>query len=178
MAQATYSVDIIAKLLMLTPRRVQQLANDGVFPKGERGKYELVPTVQGYIKFLKDRAIGGDVQGDDSEHKRRLMKARADIAEMEAERMAGELVPVDAVEKTWTDIVARFRARMLAVPPKAAPLTSVDATVEGNHEIIETFIHEGLAELAATPIISIEATETGGGSDDEDGGAAPETDDL
>ena len=100
MSTATYPVTTIAKLLILTPRWVQHLAREGVIPKSERGRYELVPAVQGYIRYLRDRAIGADLPDGGGDHKIRLLKARADIAEYEAERMAGELAPVDEVEKS------------------------------------------------------------------------------
>ena len=75
-------------------------------PKGERGRYELVASVQGYIKYLKDRAIGGDIPADAiGDHKVRLLKARADIAEFESERLAESLIPADEVEKVWTAAV-------------------------------------------------------------------------
>lgn len=175
---ATYPVETIAQLLDLTPRRVQQLSAEGVIPKAERGRYELVPAVKGYVRFLKERAINADVSGDQTtEHKRRLMKARADIAEFEAQRLAGELVPVDQVEKVWTEIVSRFRQRALAVSPKAAPLTAVDPTTEGCAEIIETYINEALAELASTDVVAVTVDESRA-SGVRDGGATAETDDL
>ena len=69
MAQATYSLDVIAKLLDISPRRVQQLSSDGVIPRASRGKYELVPAVQGYIRFLRGRAINADVNdGEEGDH--------------------------------------------------------------------------------------------------------------
>jgi hypothetical protein len=178
MSATTYPVETIAKLLGLTPRRVQQLSGEGVIPKAERGRYELVPAVQGYIKYLKDRAIGGDLPNDEGVNKGRLLKARADIAEMEAERLAGDLAPVDQIEKAWTEIVARFRQRSLSVAPKAAPLVAVETTTEACHEIIETYIHEALAELAATPVVGLAEPDKGGDGDDEDGGTSPEIDDL
>lgn len=166
----TYPVAVIAQLLDLTPRRVNQLSAEGIIPKSERGRWELVPAVKGYIRYLRDKAIKGDVGGDESAHKQRLLKARADIAEMEAERLSGELVSANAVEKAWTDIVARFRVRILAIPPKAAPLVLGEQSTDAIHATIESLVHEALAELAATPIVSLEdeprSSDDGG---DEDG---------
>ena len=45
MSTPTYPVSTIAKLFNLTERRVQQLASEGVIPKPERGKYDLVASV-------------------------------------------------------------------------------------------------------------------------------------
>ena len=178
-APSTYPLGTIAKLLLLTERRVQQLAKEGHIPRAERGRYELVPAVQGYIRYLRDRAINGDVGPDgEASDKARLMKARADIAEMEAQRLSEELVPVQEVERAAADMVARFRARSLSIPSKAAPMVAVEAATESCHEIIETFVHEALAELSATEIHSRAAA---GGADapgGEGGGAAAEADDL
>ena len=62
-------------------------------------------------------------------------------------------------------MVSRFRQRSLSVAPKAAPLVAVETATEACHEIIETFIHEALAELAATEVVVVD--ESG-----EDNGAA------
>lgn len=59
-ATPTYPVATIADLLMVSERRVQQLAKEGVIPKAERGRYELVPTVQGYIRYLQERSVHSD----------------------------------------------------------------------------------------------------------------------
>jgi hypothetical protein len=179
-ATTTYPVEIIARVLKLTPRRVQQLANEGVIPKAAKNRYALVPAVHGYIDFLKARAIGADLPEESGEHKRRLLKARADIAEMEASRLSGEQVSVEDVERTWTEIAARFRQRTLAVAPKAAPMVAVETSIDACHEIIETFIHEALAELAATPVVADNEVAIGarGAGDADDHGAAAEVDDL
>src|SRR5262245_18132225 len=131
METATYPLGTIAKLLMLSERRVRQLSAEGVVCKASRGRYELVPTIQGYIKFLRGRVLDLDSPDGETSHKTRLLKARADLAEYEAQRLAGKLVPVEEVEKTWCEIVSRFRQRTLAVAPKAAPLAAVESTAEG-----------------------------------------------
>jgi len=168
--QVSYPVKLISKLLMLTERRVQQLSKEGVLPKGERGRYELVASVQGYIKFLRDRAIGEDLPGDAvSSNRARILKARADIAELEAERLAGSLIPASEVQSTWVAAVSRFRQKALAIPVKAAPLVSVETEIDACHEIVETFVHEALAELAATVV---QAAGASGGDGADAGGVS------
>src|SRR3972149_9929233 len=95
MAAQTYPVAVISKLLDLTPRRVQHLANEGVIPKAEKGRYELVPAVRGYIRYLRDRAIGADALPDESARasRARLLKAQAEAQEMENAKVRGELLP-------------------------------------------------------------------------------------
>ena len=45
--QILHKVAVIARFLNLTERRVQQLARDGIIPKAEKGKYDLVRCVAG-----------------------------------------------------------------------------------------------------------------------------------
>ena len=40
-----------------------RLVADGVVPRTERGRYELVPCVHAYIRYLRDRSVGGDLKG-------------------------------------------------------------------------------------------------------------------
>ena len=78
MSTPAYPVSTIAKLFNLTERRVQQLASDGVIPKADRGKYDLVACVRGYIGFLQDRAFGKEVIHADAHQERaRLLRAQA-----------------------------------------------------------------------------------------------------
>jgi hypothetical protein len=46
-------VTIVAKLLNLTRRRIQQLAQGGIIPNPENGKYDLIACLTGYIKYLR-----------------------------------------------------------------------------------------------------------------------------
>lgn len=147
----TFPLETICKLLDLTPQRVSQLVNMGVIPKKERGRYELVPVVRGYIHYLRERAIKGDAQsaGDDySTHRARLTKAKADMAEMEREQMANRLIPAADVEKAWTDVVANMRAKMLSIPTVAAADAQAAQTLSEAKQVLKERIHDALAELS------------------------------
>ena len=142
----------MAKLLELTPRRLQQLVAEGVIPRAQRGRYELIPVVQGYVRYLRSRAIAGDGQGGDPGDRARLVRAKADIAEMEAERMRGNLVPADEADEAWQPIATTIRQRCLATPTRAAPLVAVETNVNICHEIIETFVKDALADIASLKV--------------------------
>jgi hypothetical protein len=174
---ATHPVGTIAKLLMLTERRVQQLSNEGIIPKAERGRYELVPAVQGYIRYLGDRNLG-EMPGSTDDHKKRLLKARADLAEMEAAQLSGSLVKAELAEEVWSQAMSRVRQRMLSVAPKAAPVVAVETSAEVCHEAIEAFVHEALAELAGVTIQGSEGAGEGDSEPIQDIGTAAEADDF
>src|SRR5918997_5815277 len=97
-APATYPAETIARLLDLTPRRVQQLVAEGVIPRAERGRYEVVPVVRAYVRYLRERAMASEVGQDAfAQHRARLTKARADMAELEHAQMLRDLVPAAQV---------------------------------------------------------------------------------
>jgi phage terminase Nu1 subunit (DNA packaging protein) len=167
-APQTFPLDTICKLLDLTPQRVSQLVNMGVLPRKERGRYELVPVVRSYVKYLRDRAIKGDVQsGDDyATHRARLTKAKADMAEMEREQMAARLLPANDVEKAWTDVVANMRTKVLAIPTNAAADTQAARNLVEAKQVLKEKVNDALAELAEmrveviTPIRASDAEES------------------
>ena len=99
MAANAQPIAVIARLLDLSERRIQQLSREGVIPKAERGQYDLVAAVRGYVAYLRDLAVKAQAGAPDFGAERaRLIKAKADLAEMEADGRRGELLPADAVE--------------------------------------------------------------------------------
>jgi len=52
----TITIDVAAKVLMVTPEWVRRLTKDGWIAKTDRGRYRVVDVVQGYIRFLKRSA--------------------------------------------------------------------------------------------------------------------------
>ena len=103
MATNAQPIAVIARLLDLSERRIQQLSREGVIPKAERGQYDLVGAVRGYVAYLRDLAVKAQAGAPDFGAERaRLIKAKADLAEMEADGRRGELLPADAVEAAWT----------------------------------------------------------------------------
>ena len=57
MSTATQPIGVIARLLDLSERRVQQLSREGVIPKAERGQYDLIGSVRGYVRYLRDQVL-------------------------------------------------------------------------------------------------------------------------
>jgi phage terminase Nu1 subunit (DNA packaging protein) len=172
LATNSQPIGVIARLLDLSERRVQQLSRDGVIPKAERGQYDLVAAVRGYVAYLRDLAVKAQGGAPDFGVERaRLIKAKADIAEMEAEGRRGELLPAEAVEAAWTAILARLRARLLVLPDRLAPLCVEEATIAGVRDQIRKAVREALLELSETPVVAAEPEGAGAAGDDGAGGA-------
>ena len=147
--QILHKVTVIAKFLNLTERRVQQLARDGIIPKPEKGKYDLIRCVQKYVHYLQERAYGtGETPSDTYRERARLIKAQADKTEIEVATMRNQLVLLDIVEADWMKQVAACRMKLLALPSK----TAFEIAALENPTEIERFlkrtIYEALSELA------------------------------
>lgn len=118
-AAPTYPVAIIAKLLLLSDRRVQQLTKEGVIPKAERGRYELAPAVQGYVRFLQERSLRSDSSPIDYHmEKARLTKAQADSAEIEAAKARQDVASVKQIEKNLAGLFAEVRTNIRNIPDR------------------------------------------------------------
>ena len=113
----TYPAATMAKLLLLTPRRLQQLVTEGVVPKVERGRYELAPVIQAYIHYLRERTLPGTMNVVSlDEARQRKLSADARLAEIEVAKAESAVVNVEVIEKGWTDLVHAVRGRLLALP--------------------------------------------------------------
>lgn len=111
-----FTVQVIAKLLMIDERRIQQLVKEGWIPRGERGRYTLVESVQGYITYLKEH--GRETQRG-TEHAR-LARAQAMRVEMENFKRMGELQTTAQVEETTQGLVVMMKTSHAAIPGRLA----------------------------------------------------------
>jgi phage terminase Nu1 subunit (DNA packaging protein) len=177
MANPTIPVATLARLFNLTERRIQQLAKDGVIPKPEKGKYDLIASTQGYIKYLQDRAAGKDIEPRDTYIERaRLLKAQADKTEIEVKALNGDLIAAEQVELMWAGLVSSFRARMMALPVRCAHRVMNITGYQEIEEILRGHVNEALEELSRyepEPEQSAIVIEEGG----DDGGSATELED-
>ena len=160
-APATHPLGTISKLLDLSERRVQQLSREGIIPKAERGRYELVPAVQGYIRYLRDRSLEVGVVSIDVARQRKTA-AEAELAEIELAKARADVVGIEDVAKQWDTILTGVRTRLLAMPTKVAPMVAPETDQSLVKEVIEDAVHTALGELAA------------GLSDDTGGDAKPD----
>lgn len=144
----SHTVGTIARLLLLSERRVQQLSKEGVIPKNQHGRYELVPVVQAYVRFLQDRAMGRQGPDDYHKEKARLIKLQADRAQLDLDQMESRLVQAEDVVQAWENVLQAFKSKLLAIPTKAAPVIASETVPGQVQQILEDLIGETLAELA------------------------------
>ena len=128
MAENLQSTQIIAKIFGVSTRRVEQLKTEGIIKgQGKPTKYDLLPTIQTYIRYLSDKANGREKKQTDAEletqkleAESRYKKAKADMAELELKELKGELHRASDVEAITTDHVMFLRSMLMALPGKVA----------------------------------------------------------
>ena len=81
---------------------IANLATDRILPRADRGLFNLPACVQAYLRHKLVKAKAGDVTAHSLMAERsRLTKIKADAAEVEARKLAGELVPAADIEAAW-----------------------------------------------------------------------------
>lgn len=149
MAESSLSVPVaqIARIFHLTERRVQQLASDGIIPKAERGRYHFIESVQGYIKFLQERAFGKSDNTTDSHHERtRLLRAKADLTEMEHKEKQGELIRADVVYRNQYKAGTILKNNLLSIPDRQSAILASETDAAKVHAALTEEINNCLAD--------------------------------
>lgn len=118
-AEPNYPASFYAKLFDVTERRIQQLAKEGTIPKSARGKYPLIGTIKGYVKYLQERSLAQVTDYSDSDirtQKLRLTKAQADAQEHKNEISRQHSVPTDFATYALSRISSEASGVLDSVP--------------------------------------------------------------
>lgn len=121
----TVDVTRVASFLNLDERRIQQLVKEGM-PREARGQYDPIKCAHWYIRYLQQAlekkavpTLDGGFVGE-REERVRLLRADADLREMELAKERGLFVALPDLESTLTDLVLTTKARIMAIPPRVA----------------------------------------------------------
>lgn len=128
MAENLQSTQAIAKIFGVSTRRVEQLKTEGVIKgQGKPTKYDLLPTIQAYIRYLSDKANGREKKETTAELEEAKLRAEVDIkeakakaAQMELKELQGKMHRAEDVEAITTDHVLFLRSMLMAMPGKLA----------------------------------------------------------
>lgn len=155
-------VEIIAKLFQVTVRRIQQLTQEGVLSTVEvtennrkLRRYDLMPTIQAYIKYLSDKAYGRDQKESVSNKEEEklqaevdIKKAKAKIAQLELDELEGRMHSAEDVEAMTTDLCLAVRSALLSMPGQLAIDVAEVTDAAEISEIIKSTVNDILDELS------------------------------
>lgn len=137
-----YEAKVIAQLFGVSVRRIQQLTQEGIIETvqipGEGRRYELVPTIQRYVKYLSDKAYNKAHSDKELELKEQKLKAEVALKESQSELhqlrtaiAAGKYISVEEVEVDYSKFFVIFKKFALSIPSRVAGIaqTVVDPVI-------------------------------------------------
>lgn len=108
------------------------------------------------------------------EARTRKLSAEAELAEIELAKAKGDLVPAALVITAWEEVLRAMKAKLLAIPSKAAPVLAAEDNPGEVQKLLDTEIEEALNELSNYQP-TVDATSTGStGESVEQGDEQPE----
>lgn len=119
----------IAQLFGLSGRRIEQLVEDGVIERerisGGYVRFDLVPTVQKYIKHLSDKAHGKERSETEITLKEQKLRAEVALKESQGELhrlrteiATGNYISVEEVKADYSRFFIVFKNFALSIPSK------------------------------------------------------------
>jgi len=157
------SVKVVARVLILSERRVQKLVSEGILPRPARGMYDLIDCVMAYIRYqrkLIDEKPQAGVSAIEAE-RTRLTGAKAGLAELDERERRGELIPSAQIETFISTIFSRVRQGVLSLASRAAPQAYDAKSIPEVQKIITDCCEDALKEISETRI-DFKAIDPGG----------------
>lgn len=160
---ATCSIADLAVLLGVSTRTIRDLDQSGTIVRASgRGRFETIPSINGYLKRLRENAAGrasttGRTLSDERAESERITRQ---IQEIKLAQLRGEVLTLDEVSTSWSSFASAVKSAMLSVPGRARStiphLTAHDADVL--RQICRDILQD-LAEEVDASVISGESKE-------------------
>jgi phage terminase Nu1 subunit (DNA packaging protein) len=139
--------------------------------RGQSNSYDTEVVIKWLIHREMERLhsdAGADGSVFDYEMERaRLTHHQANKAGMEAEVMKGQLIPSQTVKTVWGDMLMNCRAKLLAIPTKAAHIFVNLTDLSEIQDALDVHVYEALSELSdyEPKQYGIEVIDRGAGDD-------------
>jgi len=109
--------EIVAHLFKVSKTRIRQWNSQGM-PKAGRNQYDLADCIAWHVD--RARAKASDTESDFQLQRARYLKAKAEVATIEAQLKKREVVPVDAVASIWAHHITTAKNKLLSLPATLA----------------------------------------------------------
>ena len=135
----------LAKCLGISSRRVRQLREDGLFKLSQEGRgYNLEKSIQEYIEYKVNAETGRRASISKEEVQAEHEEVKKQISLLKLRKLRRELHEAADVEAYLSDMLLRFKNRLMALPAKLAMQVSGE---EDLNVIIQTIKRELTAVL-------------------------------
>jgi len=111
-----------------------------------------IAEVLRWREALVANAASGEAPVNLIEAQARKMAAEAALAEIKLAKLRGEVVSVRDTEKTWSAFVGNFRAKVMTLPQRLAPVLAGQRDERVITKLLQDEFHQALDELSRTAI--------------------------
>jgi hypothetical protein len=146
----------LARELNISPQWVCKLRAKGVLTLARddsgrelRGCYEFSPNARAFVRYqLEKRKAEGANESDYAAQRNRKVTAEAEIAELTAKELRGELLRGEDVLLVLTSRITGARAQLLAIPSRVSRLLIGETDHRRIHEILYGEIEAALRNVS------------------------------
>lgn len=142
-----YTSAAIARYLNMTERNVRGLRDKGILTEYKPGLYDLQSATIQYINFLRGKNPGAE-NLDYNTERAKLVKAKRESEEIDLQLKKGIVHKSEDIEQVMTDMLIRFKTRLMAIPAKMSPILSKKKDQTEIFKILKGGIDEALEELS------------------------------
>lgn len=143
-----YDAKAVARFLDVSERRVRQLRDDKVIQEARPGLYDLIDTNHRYINYLRKRNPESEAVVDYNTERAMLVRAKRKNEEYDLQLKERTLHAAADIEAVMTDMLVNFKARLMAIPAKLAPVLVKKTDRAEIFALLKDYIEEALTELS------------------------------
>lgn len=146
------SASVMCSVLGVGDRMIRKLAEQGILKRSAYGKYMLLESIKNYIITLKLSKAADNLPTAEDDLDLNIEKAKhehikSQITEIKLQLISGNVHKSEDVERVISNMFAKFRSKMTAMPAKLAPKL-VGAGREEIQDFLKAEISAALEELA------------------------------
>ncbi|MCM1122540.1 MAG: DNA-packaging protein [Eubacterium sp.] len=140
----------LSQYLGISTRRIRDLRKEGLFQKvnDKVAGYDLARCIQEYIEYKVNAETGRRAYASKEEVQARHEEVKKEISLLKLRHLRRELHEAADVEEFLSDMLVRFRNRMLAVAPRVAMKVAGETDISTLTEIIHKEMAATLEELS------------------------------
>lgn len=143
-----YDAKAVARFLDISERRVRQLRDEKVIAEVRPGLYDLTEANHRYINYLRKRNPESEAVIDYNTERAKLVRAKRKNEEYELQLKEQRLHAAEDIESVMTDMLVNFKARLMAIPSKLAPVLCKKTDRAEIFRLLKEHIDEALLELS------------------------------
>lgn len=143
-----YTAAAVARHLDMTERNVRTLRDKGVLTEYKPGLYDLQTATHQYINFLRKKNPDVEEKVDYNTERAKLVRAKRESQELELQLRKNEVHTTEDVEQVMTDMLIRFKTRLMALPAKLSPILAKKTEQTEIFKLMKSAVDEALEELA------------------------------